>query len=88
MADAEYAGLTEIMEITDNESDAPGTILEDRSNEFRERFRAADLVIAKGQANYETLSHVDKRGTPLSASGEISCVGAGSRRQHRRGRSA
>ena len=60
MEDAEAAGLTELVEVIDNGSDAPGTILEDCSPEFRERFDRADVVIAKGQGNYETLSEADK----------------------------
>lgn len=60
MADAETAGLTELVEVIDNGSDAPGTILDDCSEAFRQRFDEADLVIAKGQGNYETLSDVDK----------------------------
>ena len=46
--------------VIDNGSDAPGTILETCSKDFRRRFDKADLVIAKGQGNYETLSDVDK----------------------------
>lgn len=55
-ADAQEAGLGELLEIIDNGSDAPGTILSDCSDEFRCRFAAADMVVAKGQGNYETLS--------------------------------
>jgi len=60
MEDAEIAGLTDIVTVIDNGSDAPGTILESCSEAFRHRFDKADLVIAKGQGNYETLSDVDK----------------------------
>lgn len=60
MTDAEATGLTDLVECVDNGSDAPGTILDDCSEAFRERFEKADLVIAKGQANYETLSDVDR----------------------------
>jgi uncharacterized protein with ATP-grasp and redox domains len=60
MEDAETAGLTDIVSVIDNGSDAPGTILENCSETFRSRFKQADLVIAKGQGNYETLSNVDK----------------------------
>jgi len=60
MEDAEFAGLTEIVEVIDNGSDAPGTILESCSQDFRNRFENADLIIAKGQGNYETLSDLDK----------------------------
>ncbi len=55
-ADARAVGLTEICEVIDNGSDAPGTVLEDCSREFRQRFSTADLIIAKGQGNFETLS--------------------------------
>ena len=59
-ADAETAGLPELVPVVDNGSDAPGTILDDCSADFRARFAAADLVIAKGQGNYETLSETDR----------------------------
>ena len=48
------------MAVIDNGSDAPGTILEDCSEAFRRRFDASELVIAKGQGNYETLSQVQQ----------------------------
>jgi len=46
--------------VIDNGSDAPGTLLPDCSAAFLERFDEADLVIAKGQGNYESLSEVSK----------------------------
>jgi uncharacterized protein with ATP-grasp and redox domains len=58
--DAILAGLPKIVEVIDNGSDAPGVILESCSRSFRDRFEKADLIIAKGQGNYETLSDVDK----------------------------
>jgi uncharacterized protein with ATP-grasp and redox domains len=58
--DAQIVGLTDIVKVIDNGSDAPGTILESCSKNFRRRFDKADLVIAKGQGNYETLSDVNK----------------------------
>jgi len=60
MEDAVVAGLPRIVEVIDNGSDGPGTILESCSRQFRYRFDNADLIIAKGQGNYETLSDVDK----------------------------
>ena len=54
--DAESVGLTDIVEVIDNGSDAPGTILDTCSEAFRRRFAAADLIISKGQGNYEGLS--------------------------------
>jgi len=59
IADARTAGLLGVVQVVDNGSDAPGTILEDCTESFRERFDEADLVIAKGQGNYETLSEVE-----------------------------
>ncbi len=60
MKDAILAGLPQIVDVIDNGSDAPGTILESCSQAFRDHFAKADLVIAKGQGNYETLSDVNK----------------------------
>jgi len=60
MEDAKTTGLTEVVNVIDNSSDAPGTILEACSEVFRRRFDKADLVISKGQGNYETLSNVNK----------------------------
>jgi uncharacterized protein with ATP-grasp and redox domains len=55
--DAHTVGLHTLVEIIDNGSDAPGTLLTDCSQEFRQRFASADLIIAKGQGNFESLSH-------------------------------
>jgi uncharacterized protein with ATP-grasp and redox domains len=60
MVDAEATGIAEMVEVIDNGSDAPGTILDDCCEAFRERFEKADLVIAKGQGNYESLSEAEK----------------------------
>jgi uncharacterized protein with ATP-grasp and redox domains len=60
MVDAEASRITEMVEVIDNGSDAPGTLLHDCSQAFRERFEKADLVIAKGQGNYESLSEAEK----------------------------
>lgn len=54
--DAEAAGLCNLVEVVSNGSDAPGTILSDCNRDFRRRFSMADLIIAKGQGNFETLS--------------------------------
>lgn len=59
MADAEAVGLTAMVKVIDNGSDAPGTLLPCCSESFRYAFENADLIIAKGQGNYETLSDRD-----------------------------
>lgn len=58
--DAEAAGIPEIAPVVDNGSDAPGTVLADCPEDFRRRFADADLVVSKGQGNYETLSATDR----------------------------
>ena len=60
MEDAVSAGLPEIAPVFDNGSDAPGTLLEDCSEKFRVCFERADMIIAKGQGNYETLSETKR----------------------------
>jgi hypothetical protein len=56
MEDAIAAGLDESATLISTGSDATGTVLSLCSDEFRETFDEASLIIAKGQANYETLS--------------------------------
>ncbi len=58
--DAEVARLTSLVAVIDNGSDVPGTILESCSPSFRARFEECDLVMAKGQGNYETLGGEDQ----------------------------
>lgn len=59
--DAEAAGINRIARVVDTGSDAPGTILELCNPDFCETFDTADLVIAKGQANIETLHRCDRQ---------------------------
>ena len=54
--DAMDAGISELATIVDNGDATPGTLLEYCSEEFKQLFAAADIIIAKGQGNYETLS--------------------------------
>ena len=54
--DAIDAGINLVAEIIDNGSNGVGTLLEDCSGSFRKRFKRAELIIGKGQANYESLS--------------------------------
>jgi len=54
--DARDTGLAEIVKVIENGSDAPGTILEECSDQFLNAYNEADIVIGKGQGNYETLS--------------------------------
>ena len=60
LEDAETVGLPAIAPVIGNGSDAPGTLLEECSEEFRYWMDRADLIISKGQGNYETLSGTDQ----------------------------
>jgi uncharacterized protein with ATP-grasp and redox domains len=55
MEDAIAAGLDEVAHLISNGSPMIGTELESCSVEFLRHFDAADLVVSKGQANFETL---------------------------------
>jgi len=59
--DARAAGLERAARLLSTGSGAPGTILSLCSEEFRRAYAEAPLVIAKGQANYETLSEEGPR---------------------------
>ncbi len=56
LQDAHEAGLAEIVDVIDNGDDVPGTWLETCSENFRRHFYSADLIISKGQGNFETLN--------------------------------
>jgi damage-control phosphatase, subfamily I len=56
LEDARDVGLDRLVPVISSGSAAPGTPLELCSPDFLERFESADMVIAKGQGNYETLS--------------------------------
>ena len=60
LADARAAGLDKIVRVVDSGSDMGGTVLAETSKTFNALFKTADLVIAKGQGNYETLSEAPR----------------------------
>lgn len=55
MEDAEFCGLTDVVPVLGNGNDVGGTWLHGISNHARELLYNADVIIAKGQGNYETL---------------------------------
>ncbi|MDO4630293.1 MAG: ARMT1-like domain-containing protein [Planctomycetia bacterium] len=55
LADAELAGITEMCPVITTGSDIPGTVVALSSEIFQQHFREADVVLAKGQGNLETL---------------------------------
>jgi hypothetical protein len=58
--DAIASGLDKVSKIISSGSTAPATILNLCNAKFLERFEKADLIISKGQGNYEGLSGVDR----------------------------
>ncbi len=60
LEDALEAGLIGICEVIDNGSDAVGTILPWTSSTFQKQFENAELIISKGQGNFETVTGIQK----------------------------
>lgn len=58
--DAVNSGLLDVTTIFSSGVKAPGTILNQCNDEFIKLFHSADLVISKGQGNYEGLSDVKR----------------------------
>ena len=62
--DAYTAGIDKLAKIIDGDSgqkqSAPGMVLSYASKEFLEIFESSDMIISKGQGNYEGLSDVDR----------------------------
>jgi uncharacterized protein with ATP-grasp and redox domains len=56
LEDARKSGLGKVARIVSSGCDAPGTILKRCSQEFLTLFAAADLIVSKGQGNFESLS--------------------------------
>ncbi len=54
--DALKSGLGEVARVVSSGCDAPGTILKRCSRDFLEIFNSADIIISKGQGNYESLA--------------------------------
>jgi len=55
LEDAEEIGLTAMVKVISNGDNAPGTLLKTSSKEFQKCFNQADVVIAKGSGNFESL---------------------------------
>jgi damage-control phosphatase, subfamily I len=56
LEDAREAGIDEFAEIVESGSHLPGTVPSICSEEFRTLYNRADIIISKGQGNFETLS--------------------------------
>lgn len=58
--DALKTGIQEYVEIISTGCGMPGAVLKSCSSEFKEVFDAADVVISKGQGNFEALSEAKR----------------------------
>jgi len=54
--DARRSGIDRVARIVSSGCDAPGTILKRCSREFLDLFGTADVIVSKGQGNFESLS--------------------------------
>ncbi|MBQ3375243.1 MAG: DUF89 family protein [Erysipelotrichaceae bacterium] len=55
LEDAEYVGLDKVANVIDNGDAVAGTIYEMLSDQARDELDNADVILAKGQGNYESL---------------------------------
>ncbi|RLI68487.1 hypothetical protein DRO91_08975 [Candidatus Heimdallarchaeota archaeon] len=64
LEDTHFAGIDKLATIIEGDAgqklSSPGMILSYASKEFLELFKSSDMVISKGQGNYEGLSDVDR----------------------------
>jgi len=58
MEDVKFLGIDKMAQVMTNGDDAPGTLLDSVSDEFKEKFDKADLIISKGQGNFEGLGKI------------------------------
>ena len=61
LSDALEVGLDTVAHVMDNSDGSPGTVLHRASDAFRAAYEKADVVISKGQGNFESL-HEEERG--------------------------
>lgn len=58
--DAYFVGIDKYADIISNGDHSLGTIIKRTSQEFQDIYKKADVIISKGQANYESLSEEKK----------------------------
>lgn len=59
MQDAEYVGLTDLVNVIETGSNGIGVQWSAVSDEFRNAFETADIILSKGQGNFETINECD-----------------------------
>jgi damage-control phosphatase, subfamily I len=61
MEDAIDSGLDEVADLVDSGCKSPGIILNQSSTELLELFKTSEMIISKGQGNFEGLSDCNKQ---------------------------
>lgn len=74
MEDAEAVGMTKLLKVIDTGSTIQGTMLDHCSEEFNKVFEDSDLIISKGQANYETLNHLSDKNIYFLLRAKCGCI--------------
>ncbi|MBA4348233.1 MAG: hypothetical protein C0413_05235 [Clostridiales bacterium] len=77
--DADEVGMREVAHVIDNGDASPGTVLPRTSEAFQHAFAAADVILSKGQGNFESISGVEKKDLffLFTAKCDTVCVEAG-----------
>jgi uncharacterized protein with ATP-grasp and redox domains len=60
-ADARMVGMDKVVKVIESGSNHAGTTVSKGTKEFKQLFKEADMVIAKGQGNFETLDREKKK---------------------------
>lgn len=58
MEDAQFVGMADLCEVVESGVDTPGTVIDRCKPEFVQRMRKADVILSKGQGNFESLEGV------------------------------
>jgi len=59
MDDAKMVGIDNVAQLLTTGDNAPGAIWDTTSNEFKKQFIKSDVIISKGQGNYEGLNDLE-----------------------------
>ncbi len=71
LTDAHESGITDLVPVVSTGDRTPGILFETCSEEFLKLYGACDLVISKGQGNYETLD--EQTGKPIFFLLKVKC---------------
>ena len=77
--DADEVGMQEVARVIDNGDASPGTVLPRTSEAFQKAFAEADVILSKGQGNFESLCGTEKENLffLFTAKCDTVCVEAG-----------